>query len=445
MAAPTYLLRPASLCLRCFAQRNPVLSSFPKRDLATTSDESIQGASPLPPPRLPPQRSNASLASSSQENSTLSKTEKQLIGSRRRRAAINSTTNIPFEQLPYQCFQEARKVLLADREDKLKKIEVERKRIAKVQARDAAQLGGEARKKGKLIAMHKYLEHLKILADSNDPVIKKRFEDGLGNSTDSLLFSVLHMYPHVKTSLTIFSTGDMNRPIYRYLADRQWRSYRRLLLVQRITQMNLVPDLLPNLDPTAEVSLAFGPRAVSPGEFLDSRITETPPKLRIQVFSKGERLVTIVVVDPDVPNETKDGFDYRCHFLAVNVPVSPTVTSVPFSRLKPPYQITLPWLPPHAQKGAPYHRLSIFVLEQPAASTRLDLSASKINRDGFNLRSFIDRYHLEPIGVNIFRTKWDDNMDEVMRRHSLEGAEVEYVRAKPEKLPYKKKDGARYR
>lgn len=237
----------------------------------------------------------------------------------------------------------------------------------------------------------------------------------------------------------------MNRPIYRYLADKQWRSYRRLLLVQRITQMNLIPDLLPHLDPTAEVSLAFGPRAVSPGEFLDSRITETPPKLRIQVFNKGERLVTIVAVDPDVPNETKDGFDYRCHFLAANVLVTPTVTSVPFSRLKPLDQIALPWLPPHAQKGAPYHRLSILVLEQPAVSNHLDLSASKINRDGFNLRSFIDRYHLEPIGVNLFRTKWDENMDEVMQRHGLDGVEVEFVRAKPEKLPYKKKDGARYR
>lgn len=198
MAAPTYLLRPASLCLGCFAQRNPVLSSFARRGLATTFDESIQEISVLTPPPSPPhQRSNASLASSGQATSTLSKPEKQLIGSRRRRAAISSTTNIPFEQLPYQCFQEARKVLLADREDKLKKIEVERKRIAKVQTQDAAELGGEARKKGRLIAMHKYLEHLKILADSNDPIIKKRFEDGLGNSVLSLLILILRMYPHV--------------------------------------------------------------------------------------------------------------------------------------------------------------------------------------------------------------------------------------------------------
>src|SRR5690349_22164019 len=44
------------------------------------------------------------------------------IGSRRRRAAIQSSPNIPFEQLPYQCFQEARAVLQADREQKLLEI-----------------------------------------------------------------------------------------------------------------------------------------------------------------------------------------------------------------------------------------------------------------------------------------------------------------------------------
>ena len=47
-------------------------------------------------------------------------------------------------------------------------------------SRDAATMGGEATKKGKLKAMEKYFEELKVLADINDPVIKKRFEDGLG-------------------------------------------------------------------------------------------------------------------------------------------------------------------------------------------------------------------------------------------------------------------------
>lgn len=87
---------------------------------------------------------------------------------------------MPFELSPYQAFQEARKVLQADREVKLKQIETERRRIAEVQARDASKMGGDAAKKGKLIGLHNQLEELKILADINDPLIKKRFEDGLG-------------------------------------------------------------------------------------------------------------------------------------------------------------------------------------------------------------------------------------------------------------------------
>ncbi len=102
------------------------------------------------------------------------------VGSRRRRAAIQSSDNVPFEQMPYQCFQEARKVLQEDRESKLVQIAQMRKRIAHWQSVSAADCGGGFAKKGKLVSMQKYLEELKILADINDPLIKKRFEDGEG-------------------------------------------------------------------------------------------------------------------------------------------------------------------------------------------------------------------------------------------------------------------------
>jgi large subunit ribosomal protein L35 len=105
------------------------------------------------------------------------------IGSRRRRAAVQSSDNLPFEQLPYQCFQEARKVLQTDREEKLKAIELERARIARLSAQDASSIpGGEKTKQTRLDSMRRYLERLKILADINDPMIKKRFEDGEGKS-----------------------------------------------------------------------------------------------------------------------------------------------------------------------------------------------------------------------------------------------------------------------
>jgi len=66
------------------------------------------------------------------------------IGSRRRRAALRTSDNIPFEQLPYHCFQEARKVLLADRQEKLEMIKTERLRISNLVATDASTIrGGE--------------------------------------------------------------------------------------------------------------------------------------------------------------------------------------------------------------------------------------------------------------------------------------------------------------
>lgn len=103
------------------------------------------------------------------------------IGSRRRRAAQAQTSNIPFNELPYQCFQEARKILIADRAEKLRQIDTERARIARLREADSSTLpGGDVSKQKRLKSMQTELERLKILADINDPNVKRRFEDGLG-------------------------------------------------------------------------------------------------------------------------------------------------------------------------------------------------------------------------------------------------------------------------
>jgi large subunit ribosomal protein L35 len=102
------------------------------------------------------------------------------IGSRRRRVLLQDSMNLPFEQLPYQCFQDARQVLLADREEKLKEIAYQRDRIARLRATPDDEAGGIQSKRSRLGAMEKHLEKLKILADINDPIVKKKFEDGFG-------------------------------------------------------------------------------------------------------------------------------------------------------------------------------------------------------------------------------------------------------------------------
>jgi hypothetical protein len=139
------------------------------------------------------------------------------IGSRRRRAALQDSLNIPFEQLPYQCFQEARKVLQADREEKLKEIARERDRIARLRALSDEEAGGANVKRSRLGGMEKHLEQLKIWADINDPVVKKKFEDGEGKAARpnwyiQHVLTRLHLVRrHEQTGLPIPGGSKMER------------------------------------------------------------------------------------------------------------------------------------------------------------------------------------------------------------------------------------------
>ncbi|KAK2801495.1 hypothetical protein FQN50_007711 [Emmonsiellopsis sp. PD_5] len=341
------------------------------------------------------------------------------IGSRRRRAALQNSPNIPFEQLPYQCFQEARNILLEDRAEKLQQIATERDRIARLRATDPKESGGERRWNDRLRSMEKHLEWLKIQADINDPLVRRRFEDGM---------------------------ADMSKPIYRYLADKKWREYRRSIIVQRITQMKVIPDVLPHIDPIADVKLAFGRKDVPPGNFVNSQVSSVPARLSIQSFERGEKLVTIAIVDSDVPDPENDIFRSRCHFLAVNVPISPTSPKVALEQLSEGDQVVLPWLPPYAQKGSPYHRLSVIVLEQKnQAALELAKVAEKVQRDDFSLRALETRHRLKPIGAHLFRSQWDEDTATVMKNAGIEGAEIELRRKRVEPGPYKRRNPSSFR
>ncbi|KAK5725196.1 mitochondrial 54S ribosomal protein YmL35 [Elasticomyces elasticus] len=436
------LKRPITHCLHHARTPHRCLST----EVATPS------TSPPPPP--PRHRNPLTVATANAEHQLLLQSRRTPIGSRRRRAAINSTTQIPFPLLPYQCFQEARSFLQEDRAQKLEEIKVQRERIERLREKVVVGTQGTAasegrlqrEKEGKLRDMARRLEELKVNADINDPVIKKRFEDG---------------------------QGDMSKPIYRHLSHLRWSSTTLPLLNQRLTQMNVIPDVLPSLTPTVSTEMAFPVptssrlKRVQHGEILPSELSEKAPTIWIQPFDRGERLVTVVVVNPDVPDVGKDGFTHRCHFLAVNIPVSPTDTRVKLGDLETGKgDVVLDWLPAFAQQGLPYQRMAVFVLEQssPAAKSAmlpmlygdgertqmLDVEAIRANprhsvREGFNLRSLVDRWGLKPVGADLFRTKWDDGTTGVMARAGIVGADVEFKRKRVEPLPYKRREGSHYR
>lgn len=239
----------------------------------------------------------------------------------------------------------------------------------------------------------------------------------------------------------------MSKPIYRFLADRKWREYRRKILVQRITQMNVIPDVLAHCEPVVDTKMYMGKRQVQPGDYVLAKDSVVAPKLDIQLFERGEKLVTIAVVDPDVPNVETDGFDFKMHYLAVNVPISAVATKVDLAQLSTDSQVVLPWEAPVAQKGSPYHRLSLFVMEQKD-SQPLDFAAVKARetvRENTLLRTLQARYHLKAIGAHLFRTQWDESTYEVMKQIGFSEADVELRRKKVEPLPYKRRNPSTFR
>ncbi|KAG7288979.1 hypothetical protein NEMBOFW57_005339 [Staphylotrichum longicolle] len=205
----------------------------------------------------------------------------------------------------------------------------------------------------------------------------------------------------------------MNKPIYRYLAHRKWCSMERKIILQRIEQFHIVPDLLPKFEPVMDVKMTF---LLSQAPSSTAASPPTAPTLRMQT----------------------DSFKKRLHFLATNIPWNPTSNSLPLTRLGSDSAasgpelgaLAVPWLPAFAQKGAPYHRLNVFVLQH---SNNAPLDAAKLKelydaqgREGFSLKSFRDKFGLTPVGFTMFRSVWDENTADVMARHGLPGADLEF-------------------
>ena len=177
--------RPVIPCLTCLRRcsrhatsRTFLTTTSLHQDLTITPSE--QTSPPPPSAKGPKGPLDPNLVHTRRSERELYFTHNQHpIGSRRRRAAMQSSSNIPFHQLPYQCFQEARKYLQEDREVKVEEITRYRERIQRLGASEVPP-ENEAQKEHRLRSMRRRLEETKILADINDPLVKKRFEDGKG-------------------------------------------------------------------------------------------------------------------------------------------------------------------------------------------------------------------------------------------------------------------------
>lgn len=225
--------------------------------------------------------------------------------------------------------------------------------------------------------------------------------------------------------------ADMTKPVYRHLVEQRWREEGALdLLMERIYQMHVVPDLLPSLQPSLDLRVNFSEpppasvylrthtkrkyQKVEPGIFLLPEQTRRPPMLYTTVFHTDPRLYTLLMVDLDVPDPENQSYQTYLHLLQPNISLSATSPS--------PISLTsahTPYIPPHPQKGTPYHRYAILLLPQSNLTEPIDVpSISNADRLGFDFRKFSAQYGLDGSnggGAHMWREIWNPTVSEIYK------------------------------
>ncbi|KAH9958667.1 phosphatidylethanolamine-binding protein, partial [Lactifluus volemus] len=221
--------------------------------------------------------------------------------------------------------------------------------------------------------------------------------------------------------------ADMNQKVYRHLIEQRWRNEGALdLLMERLYQMHVIPDILPVLEPSVDLRVVFpeatpkdvlrtrSKRRTSPveaGVFLVNEQTRQPPKLYTTVFHPEPRLYTLLMVDPDVPDEGNQTLKTYLHWLQPNITLSATSAG-----LLPPSAHT-PYIPPHPARGTPYHRYVLLLLPHADPAAKLSLPPGPLERDTFDVRDFVKEHALRTDGGGAFmwRAVWDEESSRIWR------------------------------
>ncbi|CAO3664799.1 unnamed protein product [Umbelopsis vinacea] len=267
-------------------------------------------------------------------------------------------------------YDEALKLIAKDKEYRysmLKKVEKELARVKKA--------NNSPTQKQQLTRLQQLAIDLQVKAELNDPEVQWRFRSGM---------------------------RDMSRPVYRYMVQREFLKEHKAKLIERVLQMRVCPDLLEQFDPAAQVIVQYGDNSVQEaGIFLQPGETIQPPTVSFVNFHEETKLYTVMMVDPDVPDQERQCYQQQCLWLTTNVPLSATQSIVNGG------DSILAYVPPHPQKGTKYHRYTIVLLEQPNGKIEVP---SSIESKRFDTRQFVQQHQLLPRGISFFREVWNEDV-----------------------------------
>jgi large subunit ribosomal protein L35 len=269
----------------------------------------------------------------------------------------------------------------------------------------------------------------------------------------------------LKTFRTTGGKGMMDQPVMQHLATSKWKLGGGLdLIMGRVYQNYVVPDLLPDLDPPMPLTLGVSPLKeevegirggiIESGFVLPCEIFAKAPQLRFQRLraptptpsqspsstNPAESLYTLLVIDPDFPEHETHAYSQRLHYAKTDIPLSITSGEVDIFSSNLGKEL-LSWEPPAPPFGTDKHRLVFVLYEQTDNAPLADLTTLQ-TREDFDLRAWSTANRMDAesvVGINLFRCEWTRQeaayIDSVWRDyHGLEKAPV--YRKAPREMRY---------
>lgn len=266
--------------------------------------------------------------------------------------------------------------------------------------------------------------------------LKSELEKAVSNDTDAEQVGLLKAElektlieaeldsPEVQYNFEIGQV-DYREPVYRYLAEKKWREYDMLILIQRLETLKVIPDTMPTLNPKAHVELQFPGfvnKWVVPGTVLPCAVATRPPLVKIQEFEEiaDNSLYTLVIVDPDTPDLVNDSYTTSLQWAISNIPLSNVESVVDAEKATE----LIPYLPPTPEKNTGNHRYAVWAFRQTNGAIDSQTAQPLVKREGFDIRAFSDELGLEAVGAHIWRSKYDRTTDELREKYGLKAGRV---------------------
>ncbi|GMM34830.1 mitochondrial 54S ribosomal protein YmL35 [Saccharomycopsis crataegensis] len=224
---------------------------------------------------------------------------------------------------------------------------------------------------------------------------------------------------------------NLDELVYQYYyKTKNFEGFNKMLLMQRIEQLHVLPDAIPTINPSVELKVKFINESgvnkyITPGDILSSRATSKPPIFQVNYLNIDEALkpsdkFTLLVVNLDHPNTKTNSYDITLNYGVKDVSFQHNNQVLSFDELS--QGEFAEYLPPVPEKNSPTSRFVTLLLKQeegPLATEKLNF-----NRKDFALADFLTENKLVPVGINVWRSKWDGNVKNVREMYGLPNGRV---------------------